>query len=149
MSGVTVVEITVEDAYELRRSVLRDGTPSDEVRFPEDAVAGTFHIGARDGDGRLVATSTYTPSPCPHRPGVEAYQLRGMAVAHAWQGHGVGRAVLDAAAHRIRATGARVLWAWARDSALEFYERFGMTVVGEGWISTETELPHHDVVLDL
>jgi hypothetical protein len=41
------------------------------------------------------------------------------------------------------------VWANARDSALGFYERAGFTVAGDGFVTDDTRLPHHAVVLDL
>jgi hypothetical protein len=41
------------------------------------------------------------------------------------------------------------MWADARDSALGFYRRAGMEVVGDSYITEATGLPHHTVVLDL
>ena len=71
-----------------------------------------------------------------------------MAVEPAQQGHGYGAALLDAAIARLRAAGARVLWANARDSALGFYVRGGMTVAGDGFVAA-LGLPHHVVLLEL
>jgi len=148
-SPLTVVEISAEDAYDLRRRVLREGTPSDEVRFEQDAWPATFHLGARDEVGALVGIATFFPSPTPLREGRQAAQLRGMAVDDARQGTGIGRLLLDAAMERLRNAGFEVLWANARDTALPFYRRLGMEVVGEGFLTRDTKLPHHVVVRDL
>ena len=145
---LTVVEISAEDAHDLRRRVLREGTPSDEVRFEQDAWPATFHLGARDADGALVGIATFFPSPTPWRDG-KAVQLRGMAVETAHQGAGIGRQLLDEAMERLRSAGFEVLWANARDTALPFYRRLGMEVVGEGFLTSDTKLPHHVVVRDL
>ena len=147
-SPLTVVEISAEDAHDLRRRVLREGTPSDVVRFEQDAWPTTFHLGARDADGALVGIATFFPSPTPWRDG-KAVQLRGMAVEAAHQGAGIGRQLLDEAMERLRNAGFEVLWANARDTALPFYRRLGMEVVGEGFLTTDTKLPHHVVVRDL
>jgi len=148
-SPLTVVEISAEDAYDLRRRVLREGTPSDEVRFEQDAWPATFHLGARDEVGALVGIATFFPSPTPLREGRQAAQLRGMAVDDARQGTGIGRLLLDAAMERLRNAGFEVLWANARDTALPFYRRLDMEVVGEGFLTRDTKLPHHVVVRDL
>jgi hypothetical protein len=39
-----------------------------------------------------------------------------------------------------------LIWANARDAALNFYNRHGYSTVGEGFIETVTQLPHHKVV---
>ena len=148
-SDATVVELALTETYDLRRRVLRAGTPSDDVTFPEDARPGTFHLGVRNGDGIPIATATFCVAATPWRPDARAVQLRGMAVDSGAQQHGVGRRLLLTAIERIRAGGGEVLWANARDSALGFYERIGMEVVGDGYVTADTRLPHHVVVLDL
>jgi GNAT superfamily N-acetyltransferase len=138
------------DTYDLRRRVLRGGRPDAEVAFPEDGRPGAFHLAVRSEEGgHIVAVATFSPEPAPSRPGRRAVHLRGMVVAQRWQYHGVGRLLLEAAIARLRQDGVEVLWANARDSALGFYQRFGMEVVGEGFLLPETGIPHHAVVLDL
>jgi len=144
-----IVELAVHETYDLRWRVLRDGTPSDEVGYPEDGRAGTFHLGARDASGTPIATATFCVAGTPARPDAQAVQLRGMAVDPTLQQQGIGRHLVLAAIERLRADGAEVLWASARDTALGFYERLGMAVVGEGYLTDDTRLPHHVVVLDL
>lgn len=124
---------------ELRGRVLREGRPHEG--FAEDDDPTTFHLAARDGDA-VVGVATFIA----HDRG--AWQLRGMAVDPAAQGRGVGRAVLDAAVERLRAAGARLLWANGRDTALGFYERLGFRVVGDGFLAA-SGLPHHRIELDL
>jgi GNAT superfamily N-acetyltransferase len=117
------------------------------VDWPEDALPGAFHLAVRT-DGSVVAVASFAPVATPHRPGTRSWQLRGMAVEPTQQRHGYGVAMLVAAVSRLRTAGAQVLWASARDSALEFYQRFGMRVVGDGYVAA-LGLPHHVVVLDL
>jgi GNAT superfamily N-acetyltransferase len=143
----SVEVVDVVECYALRRAVLRDGDADAVVDWPEDALPGAFHLAVRT-DGTVVAVASFAPVATPHRPGTRSWQLRGMAVEPTQQRHGYGVAMLDAAVGRLRTAGAQVLWASARDSALEFYERFGMRVVGDGYVAA-LGLPHHVVVLDL
>ena len=142
-----VTEISVERTYDLRRRVLRDGDAT-AAPLPQDDQPGAFHLGALTDLGAAVGVASLAPEPCPVRPGARAVRLRGMAVEPARQGEGIGRRVLDAAVDRADRRGYAVLWANARDTALGFYERAGMTVVGDGF-RDERGLPHHVVVLDL
>jgi GNAT superfamily N-acetyltransferase len=146
---VEVVALDLAETYDLRRRVLRDGTPSQEFRYAEDSDLGTFHLAVRDDNGSVVAVATFCPEPLPGGDGRPALLLRGMAVEPRLQGQGVGRQVLAEAIRRARADGFELLWAKARDSALGFYERLGMSSVGDGFVTPETALPHHLVVLDL
>ena len=134
--------------HELRRVVLRGGDPTSDVDFPQDRVEGAFHLGARSVDGTLVGVASFSPQATEHRPDRTAYQLRGMAVLESQQGLGVGRRLLDEAARRLRDRGVQVLWANGRDSALGFYEHWGMEVVGDGFVNP-AGIPHHVVVYDL
>jgi thiamine transport system ATP-binding protein len=147
--AIRVVRVGAPETHELRRKVLRAGTPSDRVQLPGDEDVGTAHLAAVDAAGRVVGVATLVDAPCEPRPGAPARQLRGMAVDPAWQGRGVGRMLLDGLAELARAEGAEVLWANARDTALGFYLRGGFIVAGEGFVTTDTALPHHRVVLDL
>ena len=149
MSGVRVVEVSAEATHDLRRAVLRGGRDDAVVEFDVDREPGAFHLAAVDGDGRPVAVASFAPRGTGHRPGARAVQLRGMAVAPEQQGTGVGRAIMAAAIERLRGDGYDVLWANARDTALGFYARCGMQVVGDGFVTGETGIPHHTVVLDL
>lgn len=136
--ALTVESITAADVADLRSNVLREGRP--HVGFEDDDEPTTIHLGARL-DGRVVGVATFAL----REPGV--FQLRGMAVAPALQGTGIGTAVLDEGVRRLRSLGAVQVWANGRDGALGFYERAGWRVEGEGY--EVIGLPHHRVVLDL
>jgi GNAT superfamily N-acetyltransferase len=145
---VHVEAVPVAATYGLRRKVLRDGRSDADVAFPQDDRPGAFHLGAFS-DGRLVAVVSFSPEETPLRPGRRAVRLRAMAVDPDHQGRGLGRLLLEEGVARLRAEGAEVLWAHARDTALRFYRRFGMEVVGDGFVVPELGIPHHVVVMDL
>lgn len=146
---MNVDDLAAPETHALRRLVLRNGDPQAEVAWVEDLGDGAFHLGLRDGEGAVVAVGTFLPRETPYRPGILAYQLRGMAVSPEVQGLGLGGVLLRAGIDRVRQRGAQVLWANARDTAIGFYERHGMTVVGDGFVTDATGLPHHVVILDL
>jgi ribosomal protein S18 acetylase RimI-like enzyme len=145
----TVVEVKAADCLDLRMRVLRTGTPSDDPTLPGDHAAATFHLGVLDDAGLPIGVVSFMPRPFEGRPRAVAMQLRGMAVEPTMQGTGVGRQLWDAAVHRLRAEHVQLVWAEARDSALGFYERLGMTVAGDGYVTPSTGLPHHTVLLEL
>ena len=147
MSPVEVVK--VDDIYALRLEVLRRGTPSDNVHFAQDSHPHTRHLAVRDETGVVVAASTWSPSPFPDRPDEPAIQLRGMAVGAEHRGNGLGAAMIAAGLDEARRRGAVLVWANARDSALDFYVANGFEVVGEGFRTTDTDLPHHRIVQQL
>lgn len=140
-----LVELRAADTHDLRRRVLRSGTPSDVVVFDGDEQESTFHLGWRV-DGELVATSTWIDRPYPDLPTEHAFQVRGMATAPALRGRGIGALLLAAGFDRCHAAGATTVWAHARDTALEFYLRHGFRTHGPGYVDLDTGLPHHDVI---
>lgn len=142
----TIDTATTEEILPLRMSVLRDGTPSRNPRYAEDDQPSTVHLVVRDASGTIIATSTWLPRPFPAEPTTEGVQLRGMAVDKTLQSHGVGALLLAAGIERAVGLGAHNVWARARDSALKFYERNGMMVVGEAFMDEATGMSHHLVV---
>ena len=141
MAEPVVVELTPEETHPLRLAVLRSDTPTKDVEFAEDTWPGAVHLGVRV-DGELVATSTWVPREFEGEPGV---QLRGMATDQARQSTGLGGLLLEQGCVRMAAAGHAMVWARARDSAVDFYVRHGFEVVGDGFVDQTTRLPHHVV----
>jgi predicted N-acetyltransferase YhbS len=147
-----VRELAAKETYALRRAVSADDrTDLPHVRHDLDDAPGTWHLGAVDDAGRVIAIASYYAVACPSRPGASSpVQLQFMAVDPVLQGRGVGSAVLAEALRRLRAKGATLLWASARESALPFYRRFGFTVVADSRVvPAATGRPHYLILLDL
>lgn len=130
----------------LRLEVLRAGMVNQTVHFDGDDDPTTIHLGAFDQDQNNVGVSTWMQRPFPLAEEHKALQLRGMATAVNVQGKGIGALLLVAGQSHGRESGAHLIWANARDAALNFYNRHGYSTVGEGFIETVTQLPHHKVV---
>jgi GNAT superfamily N-acetyltransferase len=143
---MNVEPVAVEELYAIRMDVLRRDTPSDDVHFDHDADNATRHLAVRDAAGTVIAASTWTPRPFPDDPGEPAMQLRGMAVRGEHRRLGLGAAMIAAGVADARSRGFRLVWANARDSALDFYVANGFAVAGEGFRTTDTDLPHHRIV---
>ncbi|HZQ28448.1 MAG TPA: GNAT family N-acetyltransferase [Acidimicrobiales bacterium] len=144
-----IQDIRAADTYPLRRQVLRDGDMGADVDFDGDRAPTAFHLGAFDDDGALVGVVSFAPFDWAERPGVPAFQLRGMAVAPDRQRGGVGRLLVAGGLERARAGGAQLVWARGRDVALGFYERLGWKAVGDGYLYGPARLPHHTMVMKL
>ncbi len=152
MVDVRIVEISTADTHALRRAVLRNGDPDRTVGYPEDDLHGTIHLGALDAGDAIVAVSTWVPKSLDGFDGLDgltAVQLRGMATDASLQGTGIGGLLFETGVRRCVDAGVDLIWARARDSALDFYARHGCTVVGAGFIDDTTGLPHHVVVRNL
>ncbi|MEZ5215986.1 MAG: GNAT family N-acetyltransferase [Ilumatobacteraceae bacterium] len=129
--------------------VLRNGTPTREVTYPQDELPGTVHLGVYDAAGELVGVASWAIESWPGRPAAAAVRLRGMAVDTTLQGGGYGAALVAAGVEWAEDRGADLVWATARDAVLGFYERCGFHVEGDGFIDEATALPHHTVVREL
>lgn len=138
--------ITSLEVRPLRLEVLRAGMVNQTVHFDGDDDPTTIHLGAFDQDQNNVGVSTWMQRPFPLAEEHKALQLRGMATAVNVQGQGIGALLLVAGQSHGREIGAHLIWANARDAALNFYNRHGYITVGEGFIETVTQLPHHKVV---
>lgn len=146
---VVVEEIGPEATHDLRRRVLRQHLPADEVDvdYPADRLPGTFHLGVRDA-GTIVAVASFSVEPAPGRASQRsAVRLRGMAVDHSQQHRGLGRSLLEAALDQLRREAVELCWANARVTALPFYEALGFAAEGDHF--TSLGLPHRLVVLEL
>jgi predicted GNAT family N-acyltransferase len=138
-----------EETHDLRLRVLRKGTPTQDVIYPQDDLPGTVHLGVVDDDGELVGVSSWARERQAEAPDVPAVRLRGMAVDTALHGSGYGAVLVAAGVEWAIEQGADVIWATARDAVLGFYERVGFEVVGDGFIDATTALPHHVVIRKL
>lgn len=148
MAGIEVVRLEAAETRDLRRRVLYGHDPDETAVYPQDGSPGSFHLGATAPEGGLVAVASWYPEPTDRRPAAAPYRLRGMAVAPGHAGRGVGRLIFLAGVAELHNSGADLLWANARDTALEFYRRAGMTVVGDGFPAAGGLL-HHVVLLAL
>lgn len=143
-----VVDLTAPDTHDLRRRVLRDGTPSTELVWDGDDDPTTFHLGIRVDD-TVIAVSTWLERRYPDRPAEPGFQLRGMATDPGWRGTGVSGDLLTGGLRRCRDRGARLVWARARCTALTFYERHGFAALGPVYTDLTTGLAHQDITLML
>jgi len=142
-----VRSITAAEARTVRHPVLRPGLPPESAILEHDDDPGTRHFGAYDR-ARLVGVATFFAEPCPLRPGLTAWRLRGMATLDDMQGRGAGRALVAEGIRVATADGAALIWCNARVSARGFYEKVGFVA-----ISAAFELPvagmHHVMTRDL
>jgi GNAT superfamily N-acetyltransferase len=136
---------TAEVIVPLRQAVLRPGLPVEASRYPEDDAA--VHVAAWD-DGEVVGCASVFPQAWAGvADAASPWRLRGMAVTPSRQGSGVGGKVLARAVAAARAGGADVIWANARSAALAFYLRHGWQIAGDEFVTPDTGLPHHPIVL--
>ena len=126
--SLLIQPIDAAQTYALRHAVLWPDKPLAYVQLPEDA-AGQ-HFGAFV-EGALVAVISLFIG----ADGVARF--RKFATEPAWQGRGLGTALLRHVIAQAQAQGASQLWCDARQRALPFYQRFGLAPVGEVFYKDE------------
>ncbi|OON66761.1 GNAT family N-acetyltransferase [Hymenobacter sp. CRA2] len=111
--------------YQLRYRVLRQpwNQPPGSERANDDDAPTTTHALWRTPDGSVAGVARLSPS------GPAQGQVRFMAVAPEWQGHQVGRQLLQYLEAAARQQGMTELTLHAREAAVGFYERLGYAVV--------------------
>ena len=132
VTGLALRPVDALATAALRLAVLR---PGQSLPLPGDDEPA-FHVGAFDG-GILVGSGNVRRSPPPWALDDPAWRLRGMATAPDRRDLGVGSAVLATLMAHCRANGAGIFWCNARTPAQRFYERAGLTVIGEPWDDPE------------
>jgi GNAT superfamily N-acetyltransferase len=68
-----------------------------------------------------------------------------MATRVQFQNWGLGARLLESGFRTAQERSIELVWANARNSALNFYLKNGFEIVGEGFIEGVTRLPHHRV----
>ena len=144
--SVAVTAVPVGEVRPFRLQWLRRGTASENVNFTGDDDADTVHMIARAADGTPAGVASWMHAASPDRPGEPALQLRGMATDPARRRQGIGRVLVDAGVTLATERGLTWVWANARDSALDFYRSAGFEVVGDGFVTADTQLPHHRIL---
>jgi len=133
------------EAQTLRQSVL--GWPAGPAAG--DTGALTRHLFVVDAAGESIGVVSFTPHPCPSRPGIRATYLWGMAVRSDAQRVGHGTRLAKAVLEDARETGAALVWADARLTAVQFYQRLGAVPEGPTCIDDVTGLTDQRVLFDL
>ena len=126
-----ITPITPAQTYALRHAVLWPDKPLAYVQLPDDEAG--LHYGALvSGEVRAVISLFVEAD------GVARF--RKFAADPAWQGRGLGTALLHHVVAVARAQGAHVLWCDARQSTLAFYQRFGLAP--EGGVFYKGDIPY-------
>lgn len=116
-----------QETIALRHAVLWPNRPPEfcHVEGDEDA----WHFGAYLPEGLVSVASVY--------PENRTARLRKFATAPRFQGKGIGTGMLNHILSELRNKGIGHFWCDARESAMGFYERFGMKPDGERFYKGE------------
>ncbi|MAO25482.1 MAG: GNAT family N-acetyltransferase [Phycisphaerae bacterium] len=145
---IEIRQISAVQARPVRQRVLRPHQRAEELVYPGDDDADTFHLGAVDGDEVLAILSMYRHAQPPSEPFAEprAWRIRGMASVPEARGTGLGRRLVEEARDLVWEVSPDPIWCNARQSAFGFYEKLGFAIVG-GVFEIEAIGPHAVMVL--
>ena len=130
MMDFTIRIITAAETIPLRHSVLRPHQPVAACDYPGDDDEVNFHIGAFYKE-ELISVASYFLEIYPELEGTPQYRLRGMATATAFRGKGAGSQLLEKGNEILLEKGVPVWWCNARISAAGYYEKAGLSQLGE------------------
>lgn len=128
---VIILDIKPEDTLALRNEILRPGKHLSACVFEGDDDSYTKHFGAIDSNDTIVGIVSVYRNINPQFANVDSYQLRGMATKSSCRGLGIGNLLLASAESCAKTSGAKVIWANARSSAIGFYIKHGYNVVSD------------------
>lgn len=132
--NVRIQPIEPRQTHLLRHTVLRQHQKLEDMVYDGDDLPTTMHIGAFDtytSADEPIGVVTLNPAPMPGDPSETDWRLRGMAVAHAWHGKGVGALIVNTSMDKVRDQAGQRIWCNARVSAMGFYTRLGFERHGE------------------
>ncbi len=129
MSEIKVKKITYLDTFSVRGAVLRQGKPIETCFFLGDDAEDTTHFGLFE-DEKLIGVASVFKVNNENFKQNNQFQLRGMAILSEYQGLGFGNLLLKEVCKFVATKNAEVLWFNAREKAVNFYQNFGFSVLG-------------------
>lgn len=147
MSEFEVRPVTVEAVRPLRRALLRPHQQVEELVYRGDDDPRSLHVGGFRHD-HLIGIASVFPRPMPGHTGIDAWQVRGMAVEHGLRGYGLGGLMLERCIEHAATHGARLVWCNARSGCHGFFSRYGFTVDGDPFEMPDIG-PHHRMLIRL
>lgn len=130
-SSPKILRITAEETYAVRQPVLRPGRPAAECIFEGDTATDTLHLGAFIAESLVGVASFMKNSHAFFKEPVQ-FQLRGMAVLPDFRNKKLGeKLLLQGEKELLREHKELLLWFNARESAIDFYRRYGYETKGD------------------
>ncbi|MFZ9074807.1 MAG: GNAT family N-acetyltransferase [Flavobacteriaceae bacterium] len=126
-----ITQITAEDTYPLRHTLLRKGRPLSSCILEGDDAPETIHLGAFF-DNNIIGIGSAFLNPCPQYPEKIGVQLRAIAVAPYHQRKGVATQLIQQLLKKIQfQLNPECIWLNARISANLLYLSNGFQPVGD------------------
>ena len=145
-SDYTIRALQPHETIRVRNSELRPGQPVEQCHFEGDDDATTFHIGAVNSNGEVVGVATVL---CSNElrykqfSSQRQFQLRAMAVDLEFQRQGIGKTLLTACVEEATKRDGDMFWCNARLVAVDFYRKYGLSVLNDVPFDIQGIGPHH------
>ena len=134
---IEIRNVSWEQAIPLRQSVLWPTKPAEYCHVEGDHEA--LHFGAFAYDELVCVASVYIKS--------DKARLRKFATKADYQSQGIGSQMLNFILQTLKSTDVTVFWCDARESALSFYQRFGMQSYGERFYKADVSYFKMEIAL--
>ena len=121
--------------YDLRWRILRAPWGRPRGSESDESETRSIHLMAVDEAEKIVGAGRVQFN------SEEEGQIRSMAVEDAWQGRGVGGAILTELEKRAKARGVKLMLLDSRETAVKFYEKHGYRVESPSYTLFGT-IPH-------
>ncbi len=119
-----ITPLTAAQTFDLRHRVLWPDQPRDFVIVPGDDAA--LHFGVLDNGQVIGIVSMFDTD--------DGAQLRKLATDPAFQGRGIGSALVAHVVQTARISGTHRIFLSGRHSALDFYKSFGFAAYGDPYL---------------
>ena len=125
--GIIIKEIKAEETYKIRHEVMWADKSIDFVKLDEDTDG--VHFGLFDDDKLISIVSLFFKN--------DEVQFRKFATLNDYQGKGYGSMLLNYVFQYGENQGVKKIWCHARSKKKDFYQKLGMTPMGDSFLKNE------------
>ena len=145
-SDYSIRAIQSHETIAVRHPVLRPNQSVEQCRYEGDEDPTTFHFGAVGCNGDVIGIASVmccNESRYAQFSAQRQFRLRGMAVLADFQRQGIGAALLNACLEEATKRDGDMFWCNARLVAVDFYRKYGLSVLNDVPFDIQGIGPHH------
>ena len=129
---VLIKEITAQETFIIRQSILRQGKSLEACAFEGDGLETTHHFGLFEDSNLTGIISLFLKTNPIFAENLQA-QIRGMAILEAHQKKGFGEALVKYCEDYCALKQFDLIWFNARGTAVGFYKKMGYEINGNSF----------------
>lgn len=127
-----IKEISAQETFIVRHSVLRKGKPIETCAFEGDDLETTHHFGLFNNSNLTGIISLFLKTNPIFAENLQS-QIRGMAVLESHQKKGFGEALVKHCEEHCTLNQLDLIWFNARTAAVGFYKKMGYEIKGNSF----------------